>query len=42
MKIGWLTWEDEEDERPRFHETEPWNASCCFKCIKIVYAEVIE
>lgn len=39
MKIGWLVWENEDDERPTLWTEEPrWY----YKAVQIVYTEVVE
>lgn len=39
MKIGWLVWEYEDDERPTLWTEEPprW----CARVVQIVYSEIV-
>jgi len=40
MKLGWITWDEEDDKFPVFHMTEPY--TYYWKVKTIVYAELIK
>ena len=39
MKLGWIVWRDKEDTCPEFWDHKP---DYCYRCIQIVYAEILE